>query len=288
MKSAVNSAMRRAQLISPANLHAGSGRMVGFSLVELMIGLALGTLITIAAVSLFSTNQRTFALQRALTDIQEQGRFTLDFIARDLRKVGFSRPSLPGPTGVVLEAFDLLGVNVQPGIESGADPEANDVLRISFHGDQDCEGDTSAVEQLVVNSYEVSADGDLVCTGSLPPDGSGLLVEDVNDIGNGTLLISGVESFQVLYGIDPSRNGLPNVQQYVRADEVAGEPVLSIRIGILMRSGDQSVGQAAGEVRDFTVLDKVLVGGDAPLVEQGIRRLFVTTVRVRNFDPEAI
>lgn len=260
----------------------------GFSLVELMIGMALGTLITVAAVSLFSTNQRTFALQRALTDIQEQGRFTLDFIARDLRKVGFSRPTLPGPTGVVLEAFDLLGVNVPPSIESGVDPEASDLLRISFHGDQDCEGDTSVVEQLVVNSYEVSADGNLFCTGSLPAAGSGLLVEDVNDIANGTMLISGVESFQVLYGIDPSRNGLPNVQRYVRADEVAGEPVLSIRVGILMRSGDQRVGQSAAEVRDFTVLDKMLTGGEEPLVEKGIRRLFVTTVRVRNFDPDAI
>ena len=278
----------RSRMTVPPQRSAGPVRMSGFSLVELMIGLALGALITIAAVSLFSTNQRTFALQRALTDIQEQGRFTLDFIARDLRKVGFSRPTLPGVTGVVLEPLDLLGVNVQPSIESGADPEASDVLRISYHGDQDCEGDTSALEQLVVNSYEVSADGDLVCVGSLPPAGSGLLVEDVNNIANGTVLISGVESFQVLYGVDPSRNGIPNVQQYVRANDVAGEPVLSIRIGILMRSGDQSVGQAAGEVRDFTVLDKVLIGGDAPLVEQGIRRLFVTTVRVRNFDPETI
>lgn len=278
----------RSRMTVPPQRSVCPVRMSGFSLVELMIGLALGALITIAAVSLFSTNQRTFALQRALTDIQEQGRFTLDFIARDLRKVGFSRPTLPGVTGVVLEPLDLLGVNVQPSIESGADPEASDVLRISYHGDQDCEGDTSALEQLVVNSYEVSADGDLVCVGSLPPAGSGLLVEDVNNIANGTVLISGVESFQVLYGVDPSRNGIPNVQQYVRANDVAGEPVLSIRIGILMRSGDQSVGQAAGEVRDFTVLDKVLIGGDAPLVEQGIRRLFVTTVRVRNFDPETI
>jgi hypothetical protein len=31
-----------------------------------------------------------------------------------------------------------------------------------------------------------------------------------------------------------------------------------------------------------------LAGGVEPLVEQGIRRLFVTTVRVRNFDPDEI
>jgi type IV pilus assembly protein PilW len=260
----------------------------GFSLVELMIGLTLGALITIAAVQLFATNQRTFALQRALTEIQEQGRFTLDFIARDLRKAGFSRPELDGPVGVVLDSFDLLGVTVQPSVESGADPEASDVLRIAFHGDQDCEGDTSAIEQLVVNSYQVNGAGDLVCVGSLPPAGSAQPVEDVNNPANGIELISGVESFQVLYGIDPTRNGVPNVQRYVRADEVGGAPVLAIRIGILLRSGDASIGQAAVEVRDFTVLDKQLAGGVEPLVEQGIRRLFVTTVRVRNFDPDEI
>ena len=260
----------------------------GFSLVELMIGLALGALITISAVQLFSTNQRTFALQRALTEIQEQGRFTLDFIARDLRRVGFTRPAIGGEAGVILDPFDLLGVNVQGSVDNGGNPEVSDELRISYHGDQDCEGDTAAVEQLVVNSYVVTADGDLVCTGSLPPAASALLVEDVNDPANGTVLISGVESFQVLYGIDPIVNGVPNVARYVPADQVAGEPVLSIRIGVLLRSGDATLGQIVADIRDFTVLDQELAGNNPPLVEQGIRRLFVTTVRVRNFDPDTI
>ncbi|MCK5873346.1 MAG: PilW family protein [Alcanivoracaceae bacterium] len=260
----------------------------GFSLVELMIGLALGALITISAVQLFSANQRTFALQRALTEIQEQGRFTLDFIARDLRRVGFTRPAIGGEAGVILDPVDLLGVNIQGSVDNGGNPEVSDQLRISYHGDQDCEGDTAAVEQLVVNSYVVSADGDLVCTGSLPPAASALPVEDVNDPANGTVLISGVESFQVLYGIDPIVNGVPNVARYVPANQVAGEPVLSIRIGILLRSGDATLGQIAADIRDFTVLDQELAGNNPPLVEQGIRRLFVTTVRVRNFDPDTI
>ena len=140
----------------------------------------------------------------------------------------------------------------------------------------------------MVNSYVVTADGDLVCTGSLPPAASALLVEDVNDPANGTVLISGVESFQVLYGIDPIVNGVPNVARYVPADQVAGEPVLSIRIGVLLRSGDATLGQIVADIRDFTVLDQELAGNNPPLVEQGIRRLFVTTVRVRNFDPDTI
>lgn len=285
MRSTVRSVRKRGLIFAPATVHVPQA---GFSLVELMIGLALGTLITISAVQLFSTNQRTFALQRALTEIQEQGRFTLDFIARDLRRVGFTRPAIGGEAGVILEPIDLLGINIQGSVDNGGDPEVSDQLRISYHGDQDCEGDTAVVEQLVVNSYVVTADGDLVCTGSLPPAASTAVVEDVNDPANGTVLISGVDSFQVLYGIDPTVNGVPNVARYVPADEVAGEPVLSIRIGVLLRSGDASLGQIAADIRDFTVLDQELEGGNPPLVEQGIRRLFVTTVRVRNFDPDTI
>jgi|GEM_PF-472850 len=260
----------------------------GFSLVEMMVSVALGSLITIAAVQLFSTNLRTFNLQRAMTDIQEQGRFAIDFISRDMRQVGFARPNQPEPVGVVLEDFTLLGVNVEASAEGGAAANANDILRVSFYGTQDCEGDSAAAEEVVVNSYQVNADGDLVCTGSLPPAASGLAVENVNGTANGVVLLSGVDSFQVLYGVDATQNGVANVQQYVRADEVAGLPVLALRIGILLRSEEPNVGVAGAAPRDYTVLDKQLTGGTAPLAEDGVRRLFVTTVRIRNFDPETI
>ena len=123
----------------------------GFSLVELMIGLALGALITISAVQLFSTNQRTFALQRALTEIQEQGRFTLDFIARDLRRVGFTRPAIGGEAGVILDPFDLLGVNVQGSVDNGGNPEVSRRLALSQAIAGDREGFESSLRPLLLH-----------------------------------------------------------------------------------------------------------------------------------------
>jgi len=100
--------------------------------------------------------------------------------------------------------------------------------------------------------------------------------------------LSGVDSFQVLYGIDNNPNEVPNVRRYVRANQIGSNPVLAIRVGILMRSNNPGVADMSTTIRGFTVLDKTLNGGVAPLDEQSIRRLFVTTVQLRNFDPDLI
>ena len=68
----------------------------GFSMVELMVALLLGSLVTVVALQLLGTNQRAFRLQQSLLDVQEQGRFALDYIARDLRMMGYVQMD---PTG---------------------------------------------------------------------------------------------------------------------------------------------------------------------------------------------
>lgn len=269
-----------------------STRVQGFSLVELMVAVLLGSLITVAAVQLFSTNQRTFILQQSLSEIQEQGRFSLDFISRDLRKAGFRTPGSSATAAdvpsVVLGSLSVAGTVVAAGsLEGGAAATANDRLQIAFEGTVDCEGDVSAVMGTVVNSYQLNNQGELVCTGSIPPSGVAT-PEVVNTTANGVVLLSGVDSFQVLYGIDNNANEVPNVRRYVTADQVGGNPVLAIRVAILTRSNNPGVAEMSSDIRGFTVLDKTLNGGAAPLDEQSIRRLFVTTVQLRNFDPDLI
>ena len=52
----------------------------GFTLIELMVSLAIGLLVALAAVQMFVTNQQSFNLQRGMGDVQDNGRFALDFI----------------------------------------------------------------------------------------------------------------------------------------------------------------------------------------------------------------
>jgi type IV pilus assembly protein PilW len=64
----------------------GRGNNGGFSVVELMISLALGLLVTAAAVAVFLSNQRTFRATESLARIQEDGRVAFELMARDLRQ----------------------------------------------------------------------------------------------------------------------------------------------------------------------------------------------------------
>lgn len=61
----------------------------GLTLVELMIAMVLGLLITAGAISLFQANQQTFRSNQSLIQIQESTRTTFEIMSRDLRQVGY-------------------------------------------------------------------------------------------------------------------------------------------------------------------------------------------------------
>ena len=60
----------------------------GFTLIELMISLALGLLVVAAAGGLFLSNRQVFATTSALNRVQENGRVSYEMISRDIREAG--------------------------------------------------------------------------------------------------------------------------------------------------------------------------------------------------------
>jgi type IV pilus assembly protein PilW len=249
-------------------------RNAGFSLVELMVAMLLGTLVTAAAVQIFSMTHSTFQLQRGLTDVQEQGRFAVDFISRDLRIMGL-RESGATPVGVEINDVAVGGKVFPAAADGDVNTGFNDRLTFSFFGrvtDTDCEGNSPLVDEtLIVNTYWVQ-DGSLRCNGSLDPGSIGLE------------LVAGVDSFQVLYGIDTVVDEIPFASRYLRADElVPGQQIVVVRIGLLVRAGQEGL-VAQGPPQTMVVLDRQLNAGTAPLDVPAVRRLFISTVRVRNLE----
>ncbi|QKW81290.1 MULTISPECIES: PilW family protein [Acinetobacter] len=57
----------------------------GFTLIELMIALALGLVITASAILLFFTGQKGYFLQRGMADVQDNANFGLNQITKDIR-----------------------------------------------------------------------------------------------------------------------------------------------------------------------------------------------------------
>ncbi len=66
-------------------------KQAGFTLVELMIGLLLSTILIAAIGKVFIDSGNSFRKQKTLSYLVEDGRFVLDILAKEFRRAGFLR-----------------------------------------------------------------------------------------------------------------------------------------------------------------------------------------------------
>jgi type IV pilus assembly protein PilW len=67
---------------------APSGFARGFGLIELMIGITLGSILLLGLSEVFSASRTAYNTAQGTAEVQENGRFALDFLERDGRMVG--------------------------------------------------------------------------------------------------------------------------------------------------------------------------------------------------------
>ena len=66
-----------------------SERQHGFTIVEMMMALVIGLVLTTGILEIFMGSKRVYRVQEGLARLQENGRFAVEFMARDLRMAGF-------------------------------------------------------------------------------------------------------------------------------------------------------------------------------------------------------
>ena len=69
--------------------HPALRRQQGVTLVELMVALAIGLLVTVAMLKVYVDASQMYRFNEGLARVQENGRFSLEFIRRDARVAGF-------------------------------------------------------------------------------------------------------------------------------------------------------------------------------------------------------
>jgi len=67
----------------------------GFTLVEVLVAMAIGAMVVTAAYSLFFTSNRTSMVQEELSEAQQNARVAMERLARDIRTAGFGLPEPP-------------------------------------------------------------------------------------------------------------------------------------------------------------------------------------------------
>ena len=279
----------------------GMHRQRGVGLIELMVAMALGALVVIGVIQVFTANRQTFRMQDAMSLTQESGTFAIDFISRDLARAG---EDIEPAADDDITAFDW------PNSSDGG--AGNDVLAVVYDREATnglfCNGEeSSAGSTRISNRYWVNADNQLVCQGA---EFNGVAFTLV---GQPQVLVDNVESFQVLYGVDTAHPALPAdctagvdpPTLYVRTTLVAAAlarakaacPVVpgqitqtsanastvvrTVRVGLLVSTANPS-GSVVPAGRTFTVLDRVVGAPQIDPTDGRLRRLFVSTVLVRS------
>ena len=240
----------------------------GFSLVELMVALLLGSLISIAATQLFLVNRQADNLQQGLASVQDQGRFIFDFMSRDLMQAGHDPVASVAP-------FVFSG----HGGQVSADGDRFDTLVLRMNDGLDCIGNTFTG----LKKYHVGANKNLICAEYENVAGTWTA-----KYANAESLIDNVEAFQVLYGLDYDSLGSAGYGQadaYVPASLAgsSGRRIVSVRFAVLLGSS-QNVGFDRTSAPDsFAVLDRV-VGADEGLnpADGRLYRMYRSTVALRN------
>lgn len=260
----------------------------GFTLLELVVSLGLGLLIAAAATQLFVTNLMGFNLQRGISDVQDNGRFALDFINRDVRQAGI-RPAglLESPhIPVVIDAGAMPGATAalltSNGVSTTGLGQSDQLVmqRLTLTDTVDCEGNQVLANRYVVSRYFLRADTPSGSTSALACDGGSHDTVALSDIGDaGIVLMGSVENMQVQLGVGTA--GVPT--QYLRPDEysllAAPRPrILSVRLGALVASADRT-GKQLGSAPVLNVLNATVNNIPA---DGRIRRVFVTSIALRN------
>ena len=218
-------------------------RQGGLTLIELLVSLVLASIITLAATALYSVTVSSYKTVDAAQELQDSGRFALEVIGQAARMAGYQNyaqrdgsgndnsrrfaatPTLPTVRGFNNSTIKSSTLNDGDGATDNGGLNLSDTLAFRFQGSSKLD---NAVE----------ADGSIIdCSGTAksypanPNDvGLSLFSVAVDTIGEPALrctsststipqpILKGVETFQVMYGLDTNGDSVP--RQWVSGQNI--------------------------------------------------------------------
>lgn len=242
-------------------------KLSGFSLVELMVAMAIGLVLIVAIAAAFVGARGTHKAQDDTARMQENIRFASATLERVIRMAGYR--SNPG-----IRASDVFAAPNQAllGVEGGG--VVNDQLTVRFQGDGrpipggsianspgNCAGTTTAFGVISSNVFSITTDAQGVPWLSC----------------NGQTLVPDVQAMQILYGEDLSGAAQTSAQRYVTAAQVSDfNRVTSVRIYLLIRSATASA--PTTDTSTYRLAETML----GPFDDRRVRRVVTLTIAVRN------
>lgn len=205
---------------------------LGLTIVELLVATAVGLLVLLAAQVLFASANAAYVAQGQAAEAQQGGRYALDTIGRALRQSGWrdleqADLGKPFDTGAPAHVAGLDAHSISKGGDGIADPlpssvNGSDVLAVRFSGAGPAPvGDGTMLSCAGFPAHE-HAEGWSIFYVARGADGTGELrcKYRANGGWGADAVVTGVDSFQVLYGLDTDDPGDGVANRYVNASAI--------------------------------------------------------------------
>ena len=252
---------------------AGAG---GFTLVELLIAVTIGLLLTVLISQVFVSSKRAYSTTDDLSRMQENMRYANDVLGRTIRMASYmSSPShVPISYDGMIGQFE--GVNTALDGLEGSTATASDSLTVNYQGTADggtvdCLGNAIAAGAMGTSIFSIQTVNNvpsLVCQNSVG--------------GAASVLIADVENMQILYGEEAG--SVWNADRYVRRALVNNvNRVISVRIAMLFRTPTLNM-RTTPDTNSYSLLDAT-VAAPTGVDATRIRRVMTATYTLRNRSP---
>ncbi len=230
----------------------------GMTLVEIMIALVLGIFLIAGVLQIFLGAKQSNRMLDNLSRMQENGRFAMDFISRDIREAGLIVcRKKPLPVLTVIADTDNSGVN------------NSDSITIEF-SKADCPI-PPALPTIIATIFSISESNNIPSLNRKVSEKKGA---NTTIVENGPLF-EGIEKMQIWYGEDTDDDNTPNY--YVSENNVVDmDKVVSVRVNLLVVSLDNNLSIAPVKYQ-FNGSESTPPTGDHRL-----RREFSSTIAIRN------
>ncbi|HEX8603779.1 MAG TPA: PilW family protein [Pseudoduganella sp.] len=214
--------MHRATDRSPCSPQVPACRQAGVGLVEMLVALGLGLVVTLAASAMLLLANRDFVHHAASTRLDDGGRYAQELIGQALRQAAWAdleAGAAPADGDAAIGGLDdrtlpRLGAGLAGALSPAAIVRGSDVLAVHFGGLGSGGGDGSVVD---CAGFAVGAGepGWSIFYVGVADDGETELrckYRGQSGNWNADAIVRGVDAFQVLYGIDTDepRDGIAN------------------------------------------------------------------------------
>ncbi|MBM5572884.1 MULTISPECIES: PilW family protein [Deefgea] len=248
----------------------------GFTIIELMIGLALAMLLTLAIANMYIQTRQTFRTQSAITNQADEGKFALSTIQRMIFQAGYinkanmkTSPATAFTASYGMNNGEIIkGNNQQINIRFMGDTDAN---IISCAGDNTGNLDYPSLKDSNIHGYRIHLDGSQLKCSKLSNTGT---------ISDSQVIADNIVEFKVTYGVDSDTDKISD--NYADSGITDWGKVYSIKTCIVTKSKETNIAAKTNNRKylncNFPEQSKTSINN----TDGSNYRTFSTTVYLRN------